>query len=181
VASAEKIIRGLGLQRLEPEGGYYVRTYLSSEKIPRTALPGRYNSDKPFGSAIYYLLTPDTCSVLHRLRTDEIFHFYSGDPVEMLQLGPDGTGRILTLGTDLLSGMHPQVIVPKGVWMGARLHHGGRFALFRSWLNLWSFLAFSKNDKYLNRTKNISRFSKAFSSHLKHPSRSFRPTYMRAI
>jgi predicted cupin superfamily sugar epimerase len=129
VASAEKIIRGLGLQRLEPEGGYYARTYLSSEKIPRTALPGRYNSDKPFGSAIYYLLTSDTCSVLHRLRTDEIFHFYLGDPVVMLQLHTDGTARVITIGNDVENGHLPQVLVPRKVWQGSYLREGGKFAL----------------------------------------------------
>jgi predicted cupin superfamily sugar epimerase len=129
VASAEKIIRGLGLQRLEPEGGYYVRTYHSSEKIPRAALPGRYNSDKTFGTAIYYLLTSDTCSALHRLRTDEIFHFYLGDPVVMLQLHTDGTARVITIGNDIENGHLPQVLVPKKIWQGSCLREGGEFAL----------------------------------------------------
>ena len=67
---------------------------------------------------------------MHRLKSDEIFHFYLGDPVEMLQLWADGTGRTLMLGSDLLNGMQPQVIVPKGVWQGARVLKKGRFALF---------------------------------------------------
>ena len=66
---------------------------------------------------------------MHRLQTDEIFHFYLGDPVEMLQLGPDDSGKVLILGTNLLRGMRPQVIVPAGVWQGSRLLPGGRFAL----------------------------------------------------
>jgi len=66
---------------------------------------------------------------MHRLRSDEIFHFYLGDPVEMLQLWPDGSGRDLILGSDILNGMQLQVVVPKGVWQGARLLKGGKFAL----------------------------------------------------
>ena len=66
---------------------------------------------------------------MHRLQSDEIFHFYLGDPVEMLQLWPDGTGRIIVLGSDLLNGIQPQVIVPRGVWQGARLFKNGKFAL----------------------------------------------------
>ncbi len=127
--TAEQIISLLSLKPHPEEGGYFIETYRSDESIPKHALPDRYDKDRSFATAIYYLLTPVTFSAIHQLLTDEIFHFYSGDPVEMLQLGPDGTGRILTLGTDLLSGMHPQIIVPKGVWMGARLHPGGRFAL----------------------------------------------------
>ena len=66
---------------------------------------------------------------MHRLQSDEIFHFYLGDPVEMLQLLPDGTGTIVLLGPDLLNAMQPQVIVRRGVWQGARLFKNGKFAL----------------------------------------------------
>jgi len=111
------------------EGGFFVETYRSSEYISRNSLPDRYDSDRSLGTAIYYLLTPETFSAIHRLQTDEIFHFYLGDPVEMLQLWPDGSGRIFTLGHDILNGMEPQIIVPRGIWQGARLRPGGRFAL----------------------------------------------------
>ncbi len=75
------------------------------------------------------LLFIDCFSAIHRLHSDEIFHFYLGDPVEMLQLWPGGTGRILVLGSDLLKGMQPQVTVATGVWQGARLFKSGKFAL----------------------------------------------------
>ncbi|HUL30572.1 MAG TPA: cupin domain-containing protein, partial [Thermodesulfobacteriota bacterium] len=101
----------------------------SSEIIPEKALPSRYEGARSFGTAIYYLLTPETFSAMHRLRSDEIFHFYFGDPVEMLQLMPDGSGKVTTLGVDILHGMQPQVAVPRGVWQGARLLKEGRFAL----------------------------------------------------
>src|ERR1039458_5800201 len=70
-----------------------------------------------------------TFSELHRVASDEIFHFYLGDPVEMLQLWPDGSGKQVLIGTDIKSGMAPQVVVPHGVWQGARLVPGGEFAL----------------------------------------------------
>ena len=122
----------LSLLRLKPhpgEGGYFVETYRSNEFIPASILPGRYKGARSFATAIYYLLTSDTFSAMHRLQTDEIFHFYSGYPVEMLQLWPDGSGTIITLGADFLKGARPQVVVPRGVWQGARLSTGGRFAL----------------------------------------------------
>lgn len=58
-----------------------------------------------------------------------MFHFYLGDPVEMLQLLPGGEGRVQVLGTDLAAGMRPQVVVPRGTWQGTRLLAGGRMAL----------------------------------------------------
>lgn len=66
---------------------------------------------------------------MHRVRSDEIFHFYMGDPVEMLLLTPEDGGRIVTIGTDLGAGARPQVIVPAGVWQGTRLRAGGAWAL----------------------------------------------------
>ncbi|HTD54861.1 MAG TPA: cupin domain-containing protein, partial [Silvibacterium sp.] len=78
---------------------------------------------------IYYLLEPGTFSEMHRLASDEIFHFYYGDPVEMLQLLPDGSGQTIVLGSDLSRGQHPQLIVPKDVWQGSRLLPGGNVAL----------------------------------------------------
>ncbi len=111
------------------EGGYYAETYRSSERIPKEALPERYDGARTHATAIYYLLTPDAVSLMHRVASDEVFHFYLGDPVEMLQLGPDGAGKTLTLGPDIPGGMRPQVVVPRGVWQGARLRAGGRYAL----------------------------------------------------
>jgi predicted cupin superfamily sugar epimerase len=98
-------------------------------RLPGSGLPDGYGGSRHASTAIYYLLTSDTFSALHRLRGDEIFHFYLGDPVEMLHLKPDGTGETLTLGSAPNEGRHPQVVVPGGVWQGARIEDGGRFAL----------------------------------------------------
>jgi hypothetical protein len=110
--TAQDIIKTLALAPLPLEGGYYAETYRST-----------------FGTAIYYLLTADSYSAMHQLPGDEIFHFYLGDPVEMLQLRPDGTGEVVILGPDILHGMRPQTVVAGGVWQGSRLATGGSFAL----------------------------------------------------
>ena len=112
--TAEKIIHLLELKPLPVEGGYYRETYRSGSSL---------------ATAIYYLLTPDTFSALHRLRSDEIYHFYLGDPVEMLLLHADGSGKLIKLGTDLMKDMRPQFVVPGGVWQGSKLLTGGKFAL----------------------------------------------------
>ena len=127
--TAEELITMLDQRPLPSEGGYYRETYRSADGVARSALPAPYATDKAAGTAIYYLLTPDSFSVLHRLSTDEIFHFYLGDAVEMLQLFPDGQGRVVTLGADLRAAQSPQVVVPCGVWQGSSLVKGGRFAL----------------------------------------------------
>ncbi len=117
---------------LEPhprEGGYFVQTWKSAETIPNSALDTRYGGDRSAGTAIYYLLEPESFSEMHRLISDEVFHFYLGDPVEMLQLWPDGSSRTVILGQQLDAGMVVQTVVPKHVWQGSRLLPGGAFAL----------------------------------------------------
>jgi len=130
--TADEIRRILGLAPLAHEGGYFAETYRANEMIP-AGFEGLHPPDaRALATAIYYLLTPDTFSALHRLTGDEMFHFYLGDPVEMLQLGPSGSGgpgRVVVLGTDLAAGMRPQVLVPRGVWQGTRLVSGGKAAL----------------------------------------------------
>lgn len=127
--SASQIVATLNLKRIPLEGGHFVETYRSAEHIPKEALSESYSGTRPYATAIYYLLKPDTFSAMHRLHGDEIYHFYLGDPVEMLQIWPDGSARIRSLGLDILNGMELQVVVPGGVWQGCRLSPGGKFAL----------------------------------------------------
>jgi hypothetical protein len=151
----EEIIKLLNLKPHPTEGGYFTETYRSDEIIPKTALPKRYGNDRSLSTAIFYLLTPETFSAMHRLQSDEIFHFYLGDPVEMVNLFSDGAGRVVILGNDLLNGMQPQVMVPKGVWQGARLVPGGKFALLGTTVTP----GFEYTDFELgNRIKLISEF-----------------------
>jgi hypothetical protein len=126
---ADEIVRRLGLVPHPREGGFFREIHRAEESLAAAALPPRYGGPRALGTAIYYLLTPATFSALHRLASDEIFHFYLGDPVEQLQLRPDGAGAWAILGGDLAAGERPIAVVPRGVWQGARLVPGGRFAL----------------------------------------------------
>jgi predicted cupin superfamily sugar epimerase len=127
--TAEEIIERLKLEPLTIEGGYFRETYRSELLVPSDLLPRLRDGNRHLASAIFYLLTPQSFSGMHRLPGDEIFHFYLGDPVEMLQLHPDGTGEVIRIGDDIAADMRPQVLVPGGSWQGSRLLHGGRFAL----------------------------------------------------
>ena len=127
----DEIVRVLNLKPLVGEGGMFVESYRSVESIPRVGLPARYSGRRSMGTAIYYLLTDDrnSFSALHSLRTDEIYHFYLGDPVEMVLLLPDGKSQRVILGQELMKGQAVQYTVPAGVWQGSQLVKGGGFAL----------------------------------------------------
>lgn len=125
--NAEEIIKHFNMSPLPDEGGYYVETYRSLEKI--CSLPDRYNGARNFSTAILYLITPSSFSKLHRVKSDEIFHFYLGDPVEMLQINENGNTKIEILGSDILENQKIQTIAPKNIWQGTKLATGGKFAL----------------------------------------------------
>ncbi|HVG25966.1 MAG TPA: cupin domain-containing protein [Acidobacteriaceae bacterium] len=120
--TAAEIKHLLQLQPHPREGGWFVRTYESAETLSReTFSDRRYDGPRRTCTAIYYLLEPDTFSEMHLLASDELFHHYAGDAVEMLQLHPGGRSERLILGKYLRAGHRPQLLVPRGVWQGSRL------------------------------------------------------------
>jgi len=123
--TADEVKKLLGLEPHPREGGWYIRTYESNEMVSLA----RYAGLRRTGTAIYYLLEPATFSEMHRLKSDEIFHFYAGDPIEMLQLREGEPGHLVVIGNNLAAGELPQVVVPHGVWQGSRLRAGGKWAL----------------------------------------------------
>lgn len=127
--TAEKVREILKLRSHPIEGGYFVETYRSELALPASALPPAYRGKRFAATAIFYMLTPDAFSALHKLPGDEMFHFYLGDPVETLLLRVDGSSSTVRLGQDISSGMLLQHVVPGGVWQGSRLVPGGSFAL----------------------------------------------------
>lgn len=129
--NAQQIIEHLNLEPLPEEGGYFRRTYETAERIDIAALPPRYRETTAhpqellLGTAIYALFTATDFSAMHRLNSDEIYHFYYGDPLELLLLHPDGSGETIVLGTDFATGMTPQVVVPQDAWQGSIIRAGG--------------------------------------------------------
>ena len=123
IVDTDEIKKLLGLEPHPVEGGFFRRTYTSDVSV------ALLRGVRPYGSAIYYLLEAGTFSEMHVLASDEMFHFYLGDPVEMLQLLPDGGSARFILGPDLAAGQHVQLTVPAGVWQGTRLIGDGQVAL----------------------------------------------------
>jgi predicted cupin superfamily sugar epimerase len=128
---AEQLIRLLRLEPLPVEGGHFRQTWSSDVMLPASALPVRYSAPRAAGTAIYYLLTsdPDSFSAMHRLTSAEVYHFYLGDPVEMLLLHAEEDPKRVVLGADLAGGQHVQYVVPRSVWQGSRVIRGGSYAL----------------------------------------------------
>lgn len=122
VLTAEELIRTLELKP-HPEGGYYRETYRGPSLIPGHA-PSRH-----YSTAIYYLLVAGARSRMHRLASDEMFHFYLGDPVTWVLLEKDGNWRKVVLGPNLAAGQSVQLLIPAGTWFGGYLDAGGKFAL----------------------------------------------------
>ncbi|RPF34694.1 MULTISPECIES: cupin domain-containing protein [unclassified Streptomyces] len=116
----EDLVAHYGLEPIPREGGLFRQTWAGPERA----------DGRPEGTAIVALLTADDHSALHRLPTDEIWHFYLGDPLELLLLAPDGTSRTVVLGPDVLGGQQPQTTVPAGTWMGGRVVAGGAWTFF---------------------------------------------------
>ena len=122
------VIKLLNLQPLPGEGGFFTETYRSSIKVKVDSDSGQM-IERNAGTAIFYLVTPESFSSLHRLKYDEVFHFYKGEPVEMLLIYPDSAHELITLGSDILAGQKMQVVVPAGVWQGTRLKGDHGWAL----------------------------------------------------
>lgn len=131
VSEVEQLIACLGLRPLPREGGWFARVWTSDATLSGAELPARYERRaRPAGTSILYLLAGAEFSALHRLRTDEVWHFHAGDAVELLRLDPaTGRGAWARLGPAVTTGDAPQLVVPHGCWQGARLAAGGRWAL----------------------------------------------------
>jgi predicted cupin superfamily sugar epimerase len=127
--TADDMIRLLQLTPLTFEGGYFRETYRSRWQVQSGSLPAGVRGPRSIGTAIYYLITAESFSPLHRLPGSEIFHFYLGDPVVMLQLHPNGEFETVTLGQNLYIGQQLQVVVRGGVWQGCRMLKDGEWAL----------------------------------------------------
>lgn len=125
----EDLIETFGLELLTLEGGMFRLWYRNEEQIPAGATAARYGRSKATSNGIVYLHQPRTASFLHRLKTDELYHFYRGDPVEMALLYPDGHIETPVLGSDYEEGQKPFLCAPRGVWQGSRLKAGGAWAL----------------------------------------------------
>lgn len=112
-----------------PEGGWYRQSYRSPLSLAQAALPPEFTGDRPCSTAILFLLEAGNFSAFHRIRSDEAWHFYTGDPLEIFILSAEGQLQTIVLGPDWKQGQQFQYVVPASHWFASRPAPGSRFAL----------------------------------------------------
>jgi uncharacterized protein len=126
--AVEGLIKGLSLER-HPEGGYYRQTYRSKGTIPVSVLPAGFTGSRSFATGIYFLLAGDDFSAFHRIRSDEMWHFYAGSSLIIHVIHPGGEYDQIRLGRDILGGEVFQAVVTGGCWFAAHLNDPSDYAL----------------------------------------------------
>lgn len=112
-----------------PEGGFYAETYRSPETIQGKHLPTRYGGSRTLGTAIYFLVTGGSFSSLHRIKSDEIWHFYTGTSLTVYVIEPNGKLQEIRLGANPANGEAFQATVPAGGWFGSAVTNPDGYAL----------------------------------------------------
>ncbi len=124
----KEIINELNLMP-HPEGGYFIETYRSDGTIKEDSLNKTYNGERNYSTCIYFLLTSNTFSAFHKIRQDEIWHFYEGSPIELFTISVNGNLSKHIIGLDLKNGQKPQLIVPGNHWFAASVLNKDSYAL----------------------------------------------------
>lgn len=114
-----QLIKKFDLQP-HPEGGWYKETYKSEEQIASNALPQRFLGHRVFSTAIFFLLEKGNFSAFHRIKSDECWHFYTGHPLEVYTILPNGELTVVSLGNDIEKGQLFQYVVPANCWFASR-------------------------------------------------------------
>jgi len=112
-----------------PEGGYYCETYRSQLSIAKEDLPPEFTGSRLVSTAIYFLLEGENFSAFHRLRSDEIWHFYAGGTIAVHVIDPDGSYSKIQLGSDPQAGEVFQAVVKAGSWFASQVRDPKSFAL----------------------------------------------------
>src|SRR6266487_2162096 len=113
----------LNLLKLEPHAtcGFVRVTFISEKQIAPGGLPAPFADGRPAGSALYFMVTPGAPVRLHRIRNDQLYHYYLGDPIEVLMLRIDGTTERIVVGPDLRGGQLAQLLIPGNTFHTARV------------------------------------------------------------
>lgn len=112
-----------------PEGGYFKETYRSDENIRKEHLPEKFSGDRNFFTAIFYLLQKEQCSKLHRIKSDEMWHFYDGSGLTIYVIDDSGKLTEEKLGLNSDEGELPQILIKAGDWFGAKINKQNSFCL----------------------------------------------------
>ena len=126
--TAQHWIEKLGLEK-HPEGGYFKEVYRAVEIIPKHGLHERYSGERNHATSIYFLLTSNEFSAFHRIKSDEIWHFYAGSYITIHMIDENGKYSALKLGSNPENGEVFQYTIPHGTWFAASVDEPDSFAL----------------------------------------------------
>ncbi len=112
-----------------PEGGFYKEIYRSKGIIPQQVLGNNFSGDRHFCTSIYFLLTSDSFSAFHRIKQDEVWHFYNGSPLFIHVIEPNGNYIKHELGIDFNNDQVPQLIIPAGCWFASHVKEENSYTL----------------------------------------------------
>lgn len=128
MTEVENIIQKLELKE-HPEGGYFKEVYRSSGTINKDSLEDSFSSKRNYATSIYFLLTSDTFSAFHRIKQDEIWHFYKGSPIKLHMISEQGSYSNITIGNDLNANQMLQFVVPAKYWFAAEVIDSETYSL----------------------------------------------------
>tara|TARA_B100000809_G_C15115090_1_gene522107 strand:- start:1730 stop:2227 length:498 start_codon:yes stop_codon:yes gene_type:complete len=112
-----------------PEGGYYKETYRSDGQIDQGSLDEQFSGKRSYSTGIYFLLTKNNFSAFHKIKQDEMWHFYKGDPLAVHMIDEQGNYSKQLIGGNLSKDELPQFVVPKGCWFASSVEHHGEYSL----------------------------------------------------
>ncbi len=118
--TADELVQALNLAP-HPEGGFFRETYRAPSVLPKDALGSQHTGPRSASTAIYFLVTAGSFSALHRIASDEVWHFYAGHPLEVVSIDEEDRLHVVRVGMNLSEGEVPQYVVPQGRWFGSRL------------------------------------------------------------
>lgn len=124
----EELINQLGLEP-HPEGGYFKETYRSTGSISKDSLANEFDGNRNYSTCIYFLLTSEMFSAFHKIKQDEIWHFYQGSPILLHTISENGNHEEHVIGSDLGQNQEPQLVVPANHWFAAKVVDPNSYAL----------------------------------------------------
>ena len=115
--------------KAHPEGGFFKETYRCNESVKKENLPSRFSGDRAHCTSIYFLLTSDNYSALHKISSDEMWHHYEGGTLEIFSIDENGKLTIHLLGKNIENNEEPQIVIKAGEWFGAKVKDKDTYTL----------------------------------------------------
>lgn len=115
--------------KAHPEGGFFKETYRCEESVKKENLHPRFTGDRAHSTSIYFLLTSENYSALHKIQSDEMWHHYEGGTLEIYSINDAGKLTVHQLGKNFENNEQPQIVIKAGEWFGSKVKDKDSYAL----------------------------------------------------